>query len=276
MQFSQARSIAARASAEACVAGRMVRCIVAVSAGLIVGLALMISARRFSGQVSRPLDGPTLAVTALTLAGLAGAGRAAWIRTLRSPRGAVGRRFVLAAPLAGVLLPAIALSIPGSSMPGLALFWAILVAEESVAIVLLTRVSPWRRFRFLGPDRSKPVDTDISHPPDVLPAMEADVTQQLTRVSLADGTDELRGRLRGLLASGQRTATLHVAFCPPFAGDPEFQIEQVSGPPVSIKSTAIMPQGARVDMRLARAEKDQRQVLLHIVARGRRVSLVSI
>jgi len=53
------------------------------------------------------------------------------------------------------------------------------------------------------------------------------------------------------LAPGQRTGSVHVAFCPPFAGIPKVTAEQISGPPARVRVGVVLPHGARVDVRLA-------------------------
>jgi hypothetical protein len=78
----------------------------------------------------------------------------------------------------------------------------------------------------------------------------ADVLQQLTLRTTAEGAQELSGWLRLSLAAGQRTGSLHVAFCPSFDAAPQVQAEAVSGPGCRIKAAQVLPYGARLDVKL--------------------------
>ena len=67
------------------------------------------------------------------------------------------------------------------------------------------------------------------------------VSQQLTRSQTADGVEELSGWLRIAFVAGQRTGSLHVAFCPPFVTTPELAVEQLDGPEARLKTAQLMP-----------------------------------
>ena len=67
------------------------------------------------------------------------------------------------------------------------------------------------------------------------------VVQQLTRSRAANGTEEISGWLRTSFAAGQRTASVHVAFCPPLGATPELSVEQIDGPEARIKTAQVLP-----------------------------------
>ncbi len=90
--------------------------------------------------------------------------------------------------------------------------------------------------------------------------------QQLTRTRAADGSERLSGWLRAPFLAGQRTASVHVAFCPPFAAVPELSVEQVDGPPARVKTAQLLPQGARLDLKLASAAEEPHDVALEFSA----------
>ena len=81
------------------------------------------------------------------------------------------------------------------------------------------------------------------------------------------GPNELSGWLRMPFAAGQRTGSMHVAFCPPFAATPELAVEQIDGPEVRIKTAQLLPYGARLDLKLAAAAEEPTAVLLQFSAR---------
>ena len=54
-----------------------------------------------------------------------------------------------------------------------------------------------------------------------------------------------------MLTAGQRSASVHVAFCPPFARTPNATVEQIEGSRARVKTVQLLPYGARFDLKLA-------------------------
>lgn len=73
--------------------------------------------------------------------------------------------------------------------------------------------------------------------------------QQVTRARTPEG-ELITGWVKTEFQPGERTAVLHVAFCPPLEKVPEIEIEQLSGPAARIKAAQVLPQGARFEIRL--------------------------
>jgi hypothetical protein len=162
------------------------------------------------------------------------------------------------------VLAAAALSVSGTSPAGLAALWGILALEE-VAV----RLRGKRGVRNLLPVRpdgrfAKKVPDTFSF---AVPADE--VTQQLTRSQSADGVETLSGWLRVGLGPGQRSANVHVAFCPPFGRTPTLEVTQSAGPPSRIKTVQLLPFGARVDLKLNQAGDEPTSVLLQFSAESK-------
>ena len=95
-----------------------------------------------------------------------------------------------------------------------------------------------------------------------------ELLQQLTRSQAPDGSEQLWGWLRTSFAAGQRTASIHVAFCPPFVKTPQLTVEQLDGPPTRIKEAQLLPHGTRLDLKLAAAAEKTDSVLLQFSARS--------
>lgn len=76
-----------------------------------------------------------------------------------------------------------------------------------------------------------------------------EVVQQYTRSRLPLGGEVMAGTLMAEFAAGQRTASLHIAFCPPFLELPECSAEASDGADVEIKLVLLLPYGARFDVR---------------------------
>jgi hypothetical protein len=173
------------------------------------------------------------------------------------------------------------LCLPGTSAVGMFLLWTLLGAEESWAWGWRVRHS----FDALPSAPRQAVRTDSAHAgpsrPNrggmtsrAAPTLEAEeiilpkgITQQLTRSQAADGVEELSGWLRIAFVAGQRTGSVHVAFCPPFAATPELVVEQLEGPEARLKTAQLMSYGARLDLKLAAAAEEPTSVLVQFSAR---------
>ena len=173
-----------------------------------------------------------------------------------------------------MLVLAVSLSLRGSNASAVVGFWAVIVGEELWAwrCILPARRSapvdlPMDREQRAGNGEPATPGGDLGE--DSEPAEpEADVLQQLTLRAMAEGGQQLSGWLRMPLAAGQRTGSLHVAFCPPFGQMPQVQAEPVSGPGCRIKAAQVLPYGARLDVKLEEPAPDDESVLVWFFARS--------
>lgn len=67
------------------------------------------------------------------------------------------------------------------------------------------------------------------------------------------GAKTVSGVARLTFRPGERQAELHLAFCPSFPAPPAFHVEQTGGPDVRVKTTQVMPYGARLEVQRADA-----------------------
>jgi hypothetical protein len=175
--------------------------------------------------------------------------------------------FAAAALCGGLCLP------PDTPLVAVLLFRVTIVAEEGWAWLWFFRIrgrngsSPAKSPSEPSVREKKSSDPFLATDPfsETIPA--AEVIQQLTRSQAADGAEELSGWLRLPFAPGQRTGTVHVAFCPPLRVTPELAVEQVEGPEARIKTAQLLPYGARFDLKLAAAAEGPTAVLLQFTAR---------
>lgn len=215
------------------------------AAALLAIVALALAARRATGALTGPLPPVELLTTAIVVAIWAWGVRTLWRRWSLAPavRTSPGSYCVRWLSSGGVLLVAVACSWPG----GRFVDWLVWV--PIVVFDLFGRPIPARR--------SSPATAKVSLPCDSTPAVEDRVVQQLTRVRMADGSETIHGTLAAHFAPGSRTATLHVAFCPPMARVPHVEAEPAGGVDASVEVSQVLTNGARIDVRLARpAEQD--------------------
>ena len=74
-------------------------------------------------------------------------------------------------------------------------------------------------------------------------------TQWMTRQSLPDGAEQVEGSIRVFFAPGQRAASVHVPFSPPFAAVPQVECETVGDDPARWKLSVVYAYGMRVDLK---------------------------
>jgi hypothetical protein len=244
------------------------------AAGLLLTAALLVAWRRLAGALVSPLEPPVLLAVAALLAATTGGVRLVWRRCSpdsRLRRGAAPLGLLLSA---AVLALGASLSLPGSDARALLAFWTLLVAEECWA----WWPTVWRQRHRAAPTGATPrpvrLDLPETSAPHAIPpestadAPAAEILQQLTRSRAANGADQLAGWLRTRFSAGQRTGSIHVAFCPPFAKTPELAVVQHEGPEARIKTAQLLPYGARLDLKLAAAAEQPASVLLHFSARS--------
>jgi hypothetical protein len=233
-------------------------------AGAVPLLALLLAARRVAGALAQPLSTSGLLGCGLLLAGWALVvrellvdSRGPWPSGLRS---AVGWM-----PTTIVLLAALAL-LPGASVAGAGLFVALLAVEEAASWLWIASgrraLSGWRggarrtaRSARVEPPVAKAFESPRLSMAELDEANSAstlddDLTATLVRRREPDGREKLSGSIRAPFVAGQRTAPVHVPFCPPFCELPRCEAEPVDGPPASIRVAQVLPYGVRFDVKL--------------------------
>ena len=257
------------------------RCSAAVLVGVLGSVAAVLSWRRVAGALHEPLEPPLLLGTAAMVAAVALA-----IRLLRrslatdQQRSVPLDRLFAWGPTAAVLVIAAALSRLDAPLSVQIGFWAILGAGECLAWRPAVIRSLSGRARVVPGAAGLSVDRSrASSPAAVLaePLLDAlaspdrpddHLTQQLLRGRAADGSEVLSGWVRVGLARGQRTAAVHVAFCPPFSALPSLEVAQIDGPPSRIKTVQLLPYGARFDIKLSSDAAEPQTVCLRFEARA--------
>ena len=227
----------------------------ASSAALLLAFSGLMAFRRFWGGLQ---SAPTL--RALVAVGILLAVLAAVVhggaRLLCGKQAAIYRAAQGFLPLS-LAIAVFSVCVPGSSFFGVFFVILILGCEE---LFWLLRPPPSRETlpRQTTNPRSAPpihmrnekkvvkVESELSDfPPEVLRRVERSVGPA--------GEDICWGQIRSEFLPGQRTAAIHLEFCPPFQRSPELHVEQVDGPDATVKTTQILPYGARLEVRLAQS-----------------------
>ena len=227
----------------------------ASSGMLLLAFSGLVAFRRVWGGLQSAPEAPILVFVGLLLAALATATHYG----TQSLLGKNSSKYYLLQGLIplSLLISAFSICVPGSPLPGVLAIVAILVTEE-----LFWIARPHREATPAISDRPIPLQSPRSPTEgkqetvavDFESDFPAEVLRRIERTRGPGGEDICWGQVRTTFQAGQRTAPIHIVFCPPFAVIPTLHFEQVQGPDASVKATQILPYGARLEVRLARTE----------------------
>jgi hypothetical protein len=245
-------------------------------AAVVVLAAVLLASRRLAGALERPLPAVGLIVVGLALAGARLASSA--ISDHPSRRDGPALRMEPIATLA-TLVAGWSVSLPGSSGLGLAVLWLSIIGGEALAWRSLLREPNRSKNSGRGETGSAAGGRSIGRDPvdrspediEVTPMVEladADTRQHLVLAHTTDGRDVLHGWSRVTFAPGQRTAAIHVAFCPPFLAIPGVWVQASTGPDCRVKIGQLMPYGMRLDVRLSQVDREAVEVTVAFAAEG--------
>jgi hypothetical protein len=243
-------------------------------------VAVWMLVRRLTGQLHQPLGFLPLLILGVVLVSISALLRLGW-RAVAPNQPRLSHLVAFVAPLPALSMLAVAVSMTGTSTSALFVFWGMLFVSE-----VLWWFFAWQR-DWIGPPtivertseasvaESAPEVVDQNEASGELPSdaelgevdtgdwLAEGMTQQLTRIDAADGTQTVEGVLRSQFAPGERSRSLHVAFCPPLQSCPVTTVTQMSGPRCHIKAADVQTYGVRFDVRLASSSDLAEEVMLH-------------
>jgi hypothetical protein len=212
---------------------------------IVAATAVLLVWRRSAGALTTPPAAAVAACCAAALIGLDAARRILIRRTLGDHDVELPGPWLLPLMLAplvhwvAVAVIAAALTLPGSKPAAIALLWAPVIA--STALVAYRR--------FAAPSEVPPAAPRLMmHEPPVAPVRR--LRQETTRFIDAAGRDVIEGTTVAEFAPGQRQASLHLAFCPPFVRAPEIACGVASGAAAEVKVVQALAYAARFDVKL--------------------------
>ncbi len=232
--------------------------------GLLNAIGLLVVLRRLSGAFSNDLPREAMLLTALVATAAVACARIAWRRNF--PFSTSNRNNKKTGPwnwdsLVGwgsssaLLLLAVGCCYPANHTSDWLIWLPPLVADQF-----------WRQTFFdaghlnntaYGTALGNAKELTAAAPELQTPAPEAGIStkaekivQQLFRVRDDAGREVIYGTLRADFKVGQRTAVMHVGFCPPLSHLPEVEAESLPGSAARIKVVQALAHGTRMDVRL--------------------------
>ncbi|MCG8451096.1 MAG: hypothetical protein MI725_16125 [Pirellulales bacterium] len=238
---------------------------------LLLGIGMLIASRRLAGALNHELPRDAMLLTALATTAVLAWTRIAWRRGF--PLKLVGRDSLLdhligwGSSLALALL-AIGCCYPANQTSDWLIWLPLLIADQF-----------WRQnFYDAGQPTARPgavCDPEQRSGGQALfPGIETSdraeheaIVQQLFRVRDDHAHEVIYGTLRADFQTGQRTAVVHVGFCPPLEYLPEIEAESLPGQPTRIKVVQALSHGVRLDVRLPTEAEENCHVWVDMAAR---------
>ncbi len=236
--------------------------------------------RRLTGALNAHLSLQTMLLVALTAAATLAFSRIAWRRNfpLETPEDLSTTDRVLGwASSAALLLLAIGCCYPGNQTTDWLIWLPLLVADQFWRQNFFDAGEPW------VPSDEEEIELPTSPTIALTDTPQRDssqlknIVQQIFREQDEQGHDIIYGTVRADFVAGQRTAVVHVGFCPPLAYLPEIEAETLPGPllqnsldqvsPAKIKVVQALAHGTRLDIRLPKAATDDGQLWIDLAAR---------
>lgn len=239
-------------------------------AATLVVFGGLISARRLAGAIQSNLNPSSMLLLALISAAAASFARIAWRRSfpLESPA-----KLTLADQLVGwgsslgLVLLGVGCCYPGDRTSEWLIWLPILVADQFWRQTFFDAGEP-QALMAEAEDFSLAAlndETNSLSPDDFAP--DDNIVQQLYRLQGEQGQEIIYGTVRADFVTGQRTAVVHVGFCPPLEYLPEIEAEALPGSYASIKVVQAFAHGTRLDVRLPSPAIEDCQLWIDMAAR---------
>ncbi|MCA9221146.1 MAG: hypothetical protein KDA71_12520, partial [Planctomycetales bacterium] len=163
-----------------------------------------------------------------------------------------------------------------SSRLAVAGVWAIALVVEASCLMWLFRLASRRPLTRSQSDDSSPSQIAEANSCDVTSVVAADEMATAPIVDFASLTELIQqqsrertqagerawGHLRANVAAGQRTVSLHVAFCPSLESAPQVEAKVIAGPSSSVKVAEAQPYGLRLEIRIGATPSEPAEVIV--------------
>jgi hypothetical protein len=237
---------------------------------LLAAIGLLITGRRLVGALANELPRDAMLLTAVVITAIVAFARIAWRRAfpLRSDGTSEltwGDQLVGWGSSLGLLLAAVGCCFPAYRTSDWLIWLPMLVADQLWRQSFFDAGQPKLRLA-AGTDDVSDETSTVRFPGVADEPQQNQIVQQLYRVRDGGGGEIIYGTLRADFQTGQRTAVLHVGFCPPLPYLPEIEAAALPGSDARLKVAQALAHGARLDVRLPVAPTEDRHVWIDMAA----------
>jgi hypothetical protein len=230
---------------------------------LLNAIGLLIVIRRLLGALSVDLPRDAMFLTAVVMIAMVAIARIAWrrafpLRNCGLLRLSWGDQIVGWGSSVGLALVALGCCFPAYLNSDWLIWLPMLAADQFLRQSFFDAGHPLMRLAEEPEKEEGDRSSTVSFPATAQPTKhtkpaqrrQEDVVQQLYRVRNEDGSELIYGTLRADFQTGQRTAVLHVGFCPPLPYLPEIEAEAQSGSEAKLRIVQSLAHGTRLNVRL--------------------------
>lgn len=235
---------------------------------VLLAVGALITGRRLLGAIESDLSPDAMLLTAIVAAIVISSTRIAWRRNfpLETPADLSTTDQLLGwGSSTALALLAIGCCYPANRTTDWLIWLPILVADQL-----------WRQNFFDSGEPWVPSDLDqidwaagplpLAGPSPTDPLPTGNMVQQLYRLQDEQGCEVIYGTVRADFVAGQRTAVVHVGFCPPLSYLPEIEAEALPGLTAKVKVVQAMAHGTRLDVRLSAPASSDCQLWIDMAA----------
>jgi hypothetical protein len=232
---------------------------------LQLAIGLLLIGRRLAGALTLELPWYVLLTTAVVMMTLVTLARIAWRRAFPvSSLSVAGEWMVGWGASLGLVLAAVGCSFPAFRTSDWLVWLPILVADQLLRQSFLDAGQHQLRLSEIGDACEEP---PIRRASASSQRRQDEVVQQLYRVRDNAGREVIYGTLRADFQVGQRSAVLHVGFCPPLEYLPEIEAAALPDRAARLKVVQALAHGARLDVRLPETPTENCSIWIDMAAR---------
>ena len=241
---------------------------------LLAAIGLLIVVRRLAGVLTSELPRDAMLLTAGVMTATVACARIAWRRAF--PLTSVltwGDRYVGWGSSWGLALVAVGCCFPGYRTSDWLIWLPMLVADQFLRQSFFDTGQPQLKLAAEPDEAPDKVSTmRFPGPAGVAELQRDQIVQRLYRVRDERGSEVIYGTLRADFQTGQRTAVLHVGFCPPLAYLPHIEAAVLPGSDARLKVVQALAHGARLDVRLPATPTEDCHIWIDMAATPTAVS----
>lgn len=238
---------------------------------ILLSVGLLIAVRRLTGALTNDLPRSMMLLIAIGSTAILSSVRTAWRRSFPLDVTAGGRASDLligwGSSLA-LLLLATGSCFPTNRTSDWLIWLPLLVADQLWRQTFFDAGKPWRHLSNFGSVKISPLAaSDFAQSDRAAQPQDEKLVQRLFRLRDDHGRETIYGTLRADFQPGQRTAVVHIGFCPPLDYLPEIEAEPLEGfEDAKIKIVQSLAHGARLDIRLAEPAEDACRMWIDLAA----------